>query len=93
MSGTDPKANQVRFAAQVHAEAVAIIALRAVAGTIHESDTPAGIRERIKDLIAVKAAGIGLDGQNFTAVVEDASTLIGKADEALNTIMNKVKGK
>jgi hypothetical protein len=88
---TNPKQ---RIASQVHAECIAIIALREVCRSIHEGDTPESIRQRIKDLIAVKADGIGVGNQaEFDAVVERAHETLKAADEALTKALKKAKGR
>lgn len=82
---------RVRVASQVHAEAVAIIALREVCRSIGDHEKPEAIRQRIKDLIAVKAEGIGVDEGNFNEVVERAHEVVQAADDALADVIKKAK--
>ena len=89
-SKTAPKQ---RIASQVHAECICIITLRALCRSIQDYETPEQIRQRIKDLIAVKAEAIGIDEGDFDDVVERAHETLKAADEALAKALKKVKGK
>jgi hypothetical protein len=82
---------KLRVASQVHAEAVAIVALRAVSGSITDADTPAAIRERIKDLIAVKASWITCEDKDFDALLGDTAGAVRAADRWLRATLAKMR--
>lgn len=88
---TEQRRSRLRFATQVNAEAVAIVALRAVMRSIGDHETPQQIRERIRDLIAVKAQRMGLDVPEFDAKLEESDAVIAAADKALEQAL-KIAG-
>jgi len=93
VSRTDASAtrNKLRTASQVHAEAISIIALREVHRSISDGDTPEGIRQRIRDLIAVKSTAMGLDAQNFDARLEESAEIIAAAEAAYQKALQGVR--
>jgi len=94
MPRTDASATRgkLRAASQVHAEAISIIALREVLRSITDYDTPEGIRQRIRDLVAVKSTAMGLDAQNFDAKLEESAELIAQVDQAIQKAVREHGG-
>lgn len=83
--------SRLRFATMINAEAISIIALREVLRSITDQDTPEGIRQRIRDLIAVKSAAMGLDVQDFDSKLEESDAVIAAADVALQAALKPVR--
>lgn len=79
---------RLKFATQVHAEAVSIIALRGLARSIGDADTGAQVRAKIAALIADKAQRMGLDGSNFEPAMDRNFAAIEAVDAALTRIMH-----
>lgn len=77
----------MKFATQIHAEAVSIVALRALARSIGEFDTGAQVRARIAGLIADKAQRMGLAGDDFEPTMDRNFAAIEAVDAALTRIL------
>lgn len=88
---TEPGRSRLKFATQVHAEAVSIVALRALASSIGEHETPELIRARIHRLIAVKADAIGLNAADFDAGMDRNFEAIEAADRCLEKILTRTR--
>ena len=88
---TEPGRSRLKFATQVHAEAVSIVALRALAGSIGDHETPAEIRARIHRLIEVKADAIGLNAGDFDADMDRNYAAIEAADRCLEKILKATR--
>lgn len=88
---TDQGRGRIKFATQVHAEAVSIVALRALAASIGDHETPADIRARIHLLIGVKADAIGLNAGDFDTGMDRNYEAIEAADRCLEKILEAAR--
>ena len=92
MSRTDAAAkSRLRFATMINAEAISIIALREVLRSITDYDTPEGIRQRIRDLVAVKSTAMGLDANEFDSKLEASDEVIKAADAAFEQALERAR--
>ena len=77
---------RLKFATQIHAEAVSIIALRALAHSIGDGDTGAQVRAKIAGLIEEKSQRMGLNGEDFEPAMDRNFAAIEAVDAALTRI-------
>lgn len=85
---TEPVRGRLKFATQVHAEAVSIVALRGLAHSIGDADTGAQVRAKIAHLIADKAQRMGLNGGDFEPAMDRNFAAIEAVDAALTRILH-----
>lgn len=83
--------SRFRFASQVHAEACTVVALRALAGTIGDDESPAAIRERILRTVAIKTAAMGIAPDDIAPTMDRNFDAICRADALLNRIIEANK--
>lgn len=91
MPRTDQPRKGPKFASQVNAEAVAIVALRALMHTITDHDTPLAIRERIRDLIAVKSAFLGIDPSELDTALDSPDDVVATTNAELKKALRHAR--
>lgn len=85
------KPTRVRIASQIHAEAVAIVTLRAFGDCICDNDTPAMIRQRVRGLIGLKLKLLGLQDGDLDDAINDSAALMEQADKIVGDLLTKAR--